>query len=70
MPYVIKHKTSDRYICGSKSKKADYDKNGLVSLPFARVYSTKSGAHSALIDWAKVCDKKIIVSTAGGGGSM
>lgn len=59
MPYVIKHKAEDRYICGSKSNKADYDNNDLVSLEFARIYSSKSGAKTAMINWAKIYDDTV-----------
>lgn len=60
MPYVIKHKTNDRYISGTKSRKADYDSDGLVSLPFARIYPTKSGAISAVTRWAMYPVSKLI----------
>ena len=56
MPFVIKHKTQDRYICGTKSNKRDFDANGLVSIEFAQVYATEQGAKSALRSWASVWD--------------
>jgi hypothetical protein len=53
MPYIIKHKTEDRYVSFSKSMKADHDENYLTSLKHAQVYPTEAGAKSAMNDWAK-----------------
>jgi hypothetical protein len=56
MPYVIKHKHKDRYVCGTHSKKADHDADELVSLEFARIFPTESGARTALRSWASRWD--------------
>lgn len=60
MPYVIKHKTKERYICGSKSNAAyqSMDKNDLVPIEYARVFPTLSGAKSALASWSHMLIEK------------
>ena len=59
MPFAIKHKTKDRYVSNTNSMKADYDDDGLTSLQFARVYPTKSGAKTAMINWASYWDHTV-----------
>lgn len=59
MPYVIKHKTKDRYVSNTKSTKVEYDEDGLTGPEFARIYPTRGGARSALIDWSKYWDTSI-----------
>jgi len=53
MPYAVKHITMDRFLCGTKSEKADHDSFGLVSLDFAQIYSTLDGAEKARASWSK-----------------
>jgi len=60
MPYVIKPKTDERYLCGTTSNKADFDDNGLVSLDYARIYPTEAGAKSSMKHWAKKWDHNVI----------
>lgn len=59
MPFVIKHRTEDRYLCGSRSRRADHDPNGLVSMEFARIFPTESGAKTALRSWASKWDYSV-----------
>lgn len=56
MPYVVKHKINDRYLCGTRSQKADHDPHGLVSIDFARIFPTEAGAKTAIRAWAKRYD--------------
>lgn len=60
MPYVVKHKNKDRYLCGTKSSRADQDADGLVSMEFARIFPTKAGAKTAIRHWAEVWDNTVI----------
>jgi len=52
MPFAVKHKTSELYLCGTKSKLAKYNEIGLVDLDFAQIYATRKGAEKALSSWA------------------
>lgn len=53
MPFAVKHKTSELYLCGTKSKLAKCNEIGLVDLDFAQIYATREGAEKALASWAK-----------------
>ena len=46
--FVVKHKDKLRYVCGTKSKKADRDSDELVSLQWARIYPSIESARSGL----------------------
>jgi ABC-type sulfate transport system substrate-binding protein len=54
--FAVKHKTEDRYLCGTSSRKADHDHNDLVSFDFARIYPTERGAQSARSSYAGAWD--------------
>ena len=61
MPYVIKSKTHNRYVNGSRSKAAfnSMDDNSLVPIDYARIYPTLSGAKSALACWLYIMDDRV-----------
>ncbi len=62
MPYVIKHKLKDRYI-GNRAKTADYDEDFLVSVDYARFYSSERGAKQGLTSWCRYSVSGLINKT-------
>lgn len=58
MPYVIKHKQKSRYV--GKCKKADYDEDKLVSIDYAKFYSSEKGARLGMLSWCRYSVSRLI----------
>lgn len=56
MSYVIKIKNQDKFYPSSSARasRGTADENGFVDLEYARVFPTKPGANTALVNWATV----------------